>query len=82
MQSTLTSAAVQSHTAGLLRDGLRLKDYGLSSLFATSDHLRHTPSDEAVRKALHANDPGLVSLERRLDVTLGHTISRSLRCRL
>jgi putative transposase len=97
MQSTLTSAAVQSHTAGLLRDGLRLKDYGKScptstllavvftacsrliSLFAASNHLRHAPSHETVRKALHANLPGLVPLERRLNATLGYTISRSLR---
>jgi len=97
MQSTLTSSAVQSHTAGLLRDGLRLKDYGkscptstllavlftacsrLTSLFAACNHLRHAPSHETVRKALHANLPGLVSLERRLNATLGYTISRSLR---
>lgn len=97
MQSTLTSSAVQSHTAGLLRDGLRLKDYGKScptstllavvftacsrliSLFAASNHLRHAPSHETVRKALHANLPSLHSLERRLNTTFGYTISRSLR---
>src|SRR5665213_3190344 len=97
MQSTLTSSAVQSHTAGLLCDGLRLKDYGKScptstllavvfttcswliSLFAASNPLRHAPSHETVRKALHANLPGLVALERRLNATLGYTLSRSLR---
>jgi hypothetical protein len=97
MQFTLTSSAVQSHTAGLLRDGLRLKDYGkscptstllavlftacsrLSSLFAACNHLRHAPSHETVRKALHQNLPGLPTLERRLNATLGHTISRPLR---
>jgi putative transposase len=97
MQFTLTSAAVQSHTAGLLRDGLRLKDYGkscptstllavlftacsrLTSLFAACNHLRRAPSHETVRKALHANLPALDSLERRLNRTLGHTISRPLR---
>lgn len=97
MQSTLTSAAVQSHTAGLLRDGLRLKDYGKScptstllavvftacsrliSLFAACNHLRDAPSHETVRKALHANLPGLDTLERRLNATFGYTISRSLR---
>ena len=97
MQSILTSAAVQSHTAGLLRDGLRMKDYGKScptstllavvftacarliSLFAAANHLRHAPSHETLRKALHANLPGLPTLERRLNATLGYTISRSLR---
>jgi hypothetical protein len=97
MQSTLTSATVQAHTASLLRDGLRLKDYGkscptstllavlftacarLSSLFAACNHLRHAPSHETVREALHANLPRLDILERRLNATLGFTISRSLR---
>jgi hypothetical protein len=97
MQCTLTSAAVQSHTASQLRAGLRLKDYGkscptstllavvftacsrLTSLFAACNHLRDAPSHETVRKALHANLPGLDTLERRLNATFGYTIARSLR---
>ena len=97
MQFTLTSATVQSHTAGLLREGSSLKDYGktcptstllavlfvacsrLTSLFAAANHLRHAPSHETIRKALHANLPNLPTLERRLNATLGYTISRSLR---
>ena len=97
MQFTLTSATVQSHTASLLREGLRLKDYGktcptstflavlfvacsrLISIFAASNHLRHAPSHETIRKALHANLPDLPTLERRLNKTLGYTFSRSLR---
>ena len=97
MEYTLTSATVQSHTAGLLREGLRLKDYGktcptstflavvfvacsrLISLFAAANHLRHAPSHETVRKALHANLPALPILERRLNQTLGYTLSRSFR---
>ena len=97
MEYTLTSATVQSHTASLLREGLRLKDYGktcptstflavvfvacsrLISLFAAANHLRHAPSHETVRKALHANLPALPTLERRLDQTLGYTLSRSFR---
>ena len=97
MEYTLTSATVQSHTAGLLREGLCLKDYGrtcptstllavlfvacsrLISIFAASNHLRHAPSHETIRKALHANLPDLPTLERRLNKTLGYTFSRSLR---
>ncbi len=97
MQYTLSSAAIQAHTAELLGDGLRLKDYSarcptstllavvftacarLWSLFAASNYLKQAPSHETIRKALHANLPDLDLLQRRLNQSLGFTISRPLR---
>lgn len=51
----------------------------LGSLFAAACHLKDAPSHETVRKALHANLPELDALERRLNLALGHCISRTLR---
>jgi hypothetical protein len=51
----------------------------LGSLFAAACHLKDAPSHETVRKALLANLPGLAELERRLNLALGHCLSRSLR---
>jgi Transposase DDE domain len=51
----------------------------LCSLFAACNHLKHAPSHETVRKALHANLPDLDLLQRRINQALGFTISRPLR---
>ncbi len=51
----------------------------LSSLFACCLHLKDAPSHETVRRALHANLPGVDELETRLNRALAACISRPLR---
>jgi putative transposase len=68
-------------TVGMMCAVLFFAAARVSSLFDACRRLRAAPSDEAVRKALHAWVESMTGLRRRLNRALQHRLPKSLLCR-